>query len=229
MEGVQRFSIGLMFLGGNPDNKRWEPLIADLERRVIRALNNEQIGASYKAPRRKRSYVAVALAAASIVVVSLVIGTSGTQPGQHAGASGGSQGSQPKPRSALATEIDQFAVDWASGSGDNAPSSVTWGTCPGTGVAALQGECPPGVEEYVLVLSGGGGTFTIYAAGHGGTAPTASYAVLAVQTSNWDVLGINLSPTFVDISSDLQVETDSLSGITPISTRAFNSRFHVKG
>jgi hypothetical protein len=163
-----------------------------------------------------------------LVVVSLVI--VGLALGNHAV----SHSAPPRPaaRSPLAVEIDQFAVDFAADAGNTDPGSVTWGACPAGGDAANPGLCQPGSPlTYVLAITGGaGGDFYIYAAGaqFGGTPPHAPFVVTFFSPSTWDVGDLSLSPTPVDLSSLGSVETDSLAGIPPISTSAFQAKYHIK-
>jgi hypothetical protein len=131
------------------------------------------------------------------------------------------------PRSALAMEIDQYAVDFAAAEGDPTPVQVTW-------VATRNAEA-----NDVLGHSGGDATL-VYALEITGQFLPNSFSVaagsklsggtdlqLVVQRSGFVASTIGLSDTLPSLSSLGSPETDSLAGLSPITGAAFSAEFHL--
>jgi len=141
------------------------------------------------------------------------------------------------PMSALAREIDQFAVDRAAAAGNPHPHSVTWvaTTFGAASVVANGGTVSSanatGSPAYVLVVTGGG-DFTFYGA-HGPpgeTAPTGPTLVIIVDQTSWqmDGGGVNFAGAPpLDLASLGTPETDSLAGITPMSFSQFSVKYKL--
>ena len=121
--------------------------------------------------------------------------------------------------------VVQFAVDWSANDGNSTPTTLVWGVC-GSSTAQF---CNPGgyvagTHLDVLELSGGSG----FLIGPGADAPPnarAPYVVVVIDSATWEVLEISYGGA-ENLSQSLSTpETDSLTGISPISPSAFHQRY----
>lgn len=141
------------------------------------------------------------------------------------------------PLSALAREIDQFAVDQAAAAGNRHPQSVAWvATTDEAATAVFNGGTPSAADDggppvYALVITGGG-DFTDHGRGGSsdGTVPSGPTLVVIVDQSSWqmDGGGVNFAgappPELASLGTP---ETDSLVGITPMSFAEFSAKYKI--
>jgi hypothetical protein len=120
--------------------------------------------------------------------------------------------------------VDQFAVDWSAGDGNPTPTTLVWGVCgPSTANFCNPGGHVAGTHLDVLEISGGSG----FILGPGAEDPTARapYLVVVIDSATWEVLEISYGGA-ENLSQSLSTpETDSLTGISPISPSAFHQRY----
>jgi hypothetical protein len=143
---------------------------------------------------------------------------------------------QPTAAQTAASKLDQWAVDTASALGNSDPQTVTWvATNFQTAETYFNSWQVPAatsssIPVYALVVTGGG-NFTIAGAGRAGSAsPTGPVYVAILRQGNlaWMGGGVDFANTPMPNLSLLgPAETDSVSGMSPMSTAEFDAHYHI--
>jgi len=137
----------------------------------------------------------------------------------------------------LSQEIDQYAVDFSSGAAENStPRTVSWVNTTFDAARAVIEESPQaptagGPRVYLLEVTGGSGFTLKYARNVGGAAPSGPLLLIVVDVTSWQAIGYAINkagaPAPLSLSELGASETDSLSGVNPISTVQFRTKYHV--
>jgi hypothetical protein len=176
--------------------------------------------------RTRTRYLGLAAICLSVVLVVTLALLTGAR--QQAGNTRLPLGTVASPQAA---EIDQLAVNISADAGVDSPSSVTWiattrGAASSAIMQAVLGAIAGAQQVYALEIYSGTSVYTASMPGLFDEPPAhSSYLLVIVDRSTFAVTDVGFAKTEASMAVLGSPETDSLSGITPLSAQKFQREF----